>query len=104
MGSLREFCQWTLFRVPLVVDVYDTVLNDRLQVKLFNLDTPQLVQSSVNALTVINVGENEGDANEACALDISLAFSEKLTLRYLLVRTRRLSHSPRIVGLWVWWI
>lgn len=33
-------------------------------IKLFNLDTPQLVQSSVNALTVIDVGENEGDANE----------------------------------------
>ncbi|KAN0123897.1 WD40-repeat-containing domain protein [Russula decolorans] len=33
-------------------------------VKLFNLDTPQLVQSNVNALTVINIGENEGDANE----------------------------------------
>jgi hypothetical protein len=90
---------WTLSRVPLVV-----ILNDRLQIKLFNLDTPQLVQSNVNALTVINVGENEGDTNEACTLDISSAFSEKLTLRYLLVRTRRLWHSPWIVGLWAWWI
>ena len=52
------------------------ILNDRLQVKLFNLDTPQLVQSSENSLTVINVGDNEGDANEACALDISSTFSE----------------------------
>jgi hypothetical protein len=80
------------------------ILNERLQVKLFNLDIPQLVQSNANALAVINVGENEGEANEACALDVSSAFSEKLTFRYLLVRTRRLSHSPWIVGLWAWWI
>jgi len=80
------------------------ILNVQLQVKLFDLDTPQLVQSNVNASDVINVGENEGDANEACALDITSAFTEKLTLRYLLVRTRRLSHSPWIVGLWVWLI
>ena len=80
------------------------ILNDRLQVKLFNLDTPQLVQSNANALTVISVGENEGDVNEACAHDISSAFSEKLTLRYLLVRIRSLLHSPWIVGLWAWWI
>jgi hypothetical protein len=46
------------------------ILNERLQVKLFNLDIPQLVQSNANALAVINVGENEGDANEACALDV----------------------------------
>ena len=80
------------------------ILNDRFQVKLFNLDTPQLVQSNVNALVVMDVGENEGDVNEACALNISPAFSEKLTLRYLLVRTRRLSHLPWIVGLLAWWI
>lgn len=76
------------------------ILNDRLQVKLFNLDTPQLVQSNVNALTVVDVGENEGDANEACPLDILSALSEKLTLRYPSVRIRRLLHSPWIVGLW----
>jgi hypothetical protein len=92
MGSLREFCQCG----RLSVNVCD---NDRLQVKSFNLDTPQLIQSNVNALTVINVGEDEGDANEACAIDISSAFSEKLTLRYLSVRIRKLSHSPWIVGL-----
>jgi len=82
------------------------ILNDRLQVKLFNLDTPQLVQSNVNALTVVDVGENEGDTNlnEASPLDMSSALSEKLTLRYPSVRIRRLSHSPRIVGLWAWWI
>jgi hypothetical protein len=103
MGSLREFCQCGRFSESRLSWMY-MILNDRLQVKLFNLDAPQLVQSNVNALTVINVGENEGDVNEACALDISSALSEKLTLRYLLVRTRRLSHSPWIVGLWAWWI
>ena len=96
MGSLREFCQCGRLYESRSSSLYMT-LNDRLQVKLFNLDTPQLVQSNVNALTVINIGENEGDANEACALDRPSAFSEKLTLRYLLVRTRRLSHSPWIV-------
>lgn len=80
------------------------ILNVRLQVKLFDLDTPQLVQSTVNALSVIDLGENEGDANEACAFDISSAFSERLTLRYLSARIRRLSHSPWIVGSWAWWI
>jgi len=30
-------------------------------VKLFNLDTPQLIQSNENVLAVINVGESEGD-------------------------------------------
>lgn len=46
-------------------------------IKLFNLDTPQLVQSSVNALTVIDVGENEGDANEISVSENqkTLAFS-----------------------------
>lgn len=80
------------------------ILNDQLQLKLFNLDTSQLVQSNVNALTVIDVGENEGDVNEACALDISSAFSEKLTPRYPSVRIKRLSHSPWIVALWALWI
>lgn len=48
------------------------ILSDRLQLKLFNLDTQQLIQSIEHALTVINVGENEGDVmNEACALHIS---------------------------------
>jgi hypothetical protein len=79
------------------------ILNDRLQVKLFNLNTPQLVQSNVDALTVINLGENEGDVNEACILDIQSAFSEELTLRYLSVRIRRLSRSQWIVEWWECW-
>jgi hypothetical protein len=55
------------------------MLSDRLQVRLFNLDTQQLVQSNEHALAVIHLGENEGDVmNEACALDISLAPSENL--------------------------
>ena len=55
------------------------MLSDRLQVKLFNLDTQQLVQSNEHALAVISLGENEGDVmNEACALDISPAPSENL--------------------------
>jgi hypothetical protein len=55
------------------------ILSDRLQVKLFNLDTQQLIQSNEHALAVINVGGNEGDVtNEACALDISPAFPENL--------------------------
>ncbi len=81
------------------------ILSDLLQLKLFNLDTPRLIQSKEHALAVINVGENERDVtNEACAFDISTAFSEKLTFRYLLVRTKSLLHSPWIAGWWVWWI
>jgi len=98
MGGLRDFCQCRHTSRT-------SVLNEGSQVKLFNLDAPQLIQSNENVSAVINVGENEGDVtNEACTLDISPAFSEKLTPRYMLVRTRRLSHSPWIVGLWVWWI
>jgi hypothetical protein len=52
------------------------ILSDRLQVKSFNLDTQQLIQSNEHALTIINVGENEGDVtNEAGALYISPTFS-----------------------------
>ena len=65
MGGLREICQcgrtcrWLVY----------VMLSDRLQIKLFNLDTQQLVQSNEHALTVINVGEDEGDVtNEAGAL------------------------------------
>lgn len=55
------------------------ILNDRLQLKLFNLDTQQLIQSNEHALSVIDVGENEGDVmNEASALDISPPPSENL--------------------------
>lgn len=99
---------WTHFpHREIGVDVRDTVLNNKSQVKLYNLDTSQLIQSNEHVLAVINVGENENEGdviNEACALDISPAFSEKLTNRYLLVRTRRLSHSPWIAGSWAWWI
>ena len=43
------------------------MLNDSLQIKLFSFDAQQLVQSHENTLTVIQVGENEGDVvNEVC--------------------------------------
>jgi hypothetical protein len=64
---------WT--HSPLVSWMY-VILSDRLQVKSFNLDTQQLIQSNEHALTIINVGENEGDVtNEAGALYISPTFS-----------------------------
>ncbi len=59
--------------------MYHVCDSDRFQVKLFNLDTPDLVQSNEHALDTINVGENEGDVtNEAGVLDICSAFSENL--------------------------
>jgi hypothetical protein len=59
--------------------MYHVCDSDRFQVKNFNLNTPELVQSNEHALDTINVGENEGDVtNEAGALDISSAFSENL--------------------------
>ena len=57
MVGLREICQcgrtfrWLVY----------AMLSDRLQVKLFDLDTKQLIQSNEHALIVIHVGENEGD-------------------------------------------
>jgi hypothetical protein len=55
------------------------MFSDWLQVKLFDLDAQQLVQTNEHALTVIQVGEGEGDVtNEACTLDVSSTFSENL--------------------------
>jgi hypothetical protein len=42
------------------------MLHVQLQVKLFNLDAQQLIQSHENALAAIQIGENEADVvNEA---------------------------------------
>jgi hypothetical protein len=76
MGSLREFCQCG--RTFLSSVVMYAILSDQLQVKLFNLDTPQPIQSNEHASTVIHVGENGDVMNEACALNISPAFPENL--------------------------
>jgi hypothetical protein len=51
------------------------MLNDPLQVKLFSFDAQQLVQSHENAVTVIQVGEDEGDVvNEVSVTTSPVAF------------------------------
>jgi len=55
------------------------MLSVQLQLKLFDLDAQQLIQSDEHALAVIQVGENEADVmNEACTLGILPALSENL--------------------------
>ena len=58
----------------------DVTLANPSQVKLFSLDTQQLVLSSENALVAIQVGENDGDAvNGVCDIvDLSPGLSENL--------------------------
>src|SRR6266702_1983236 len=58
----------------------DVTLANPSQVKLFSLDTQQLVLSPENALVAIQVGENDGDAvNGVCDIvDLSPGLSENL--------------------------
>ncbi len=78
-------CGWpvevlSVFEALLRLINLDVTLADPSQVKLFSLDTQQLVLSSENALVAIQVGENDGDAvNGVCDIvDLSPGLSENL--------------------------
>ena len=77
MGGLWKFCQCSR---PFRFICLDVTLAVPSQVKLFSLDTQQLIQSSENALVAIQVGEDDGDAvNGVCEIvDLSPGLSENL--------------------------